>query len=526
VNALDRIIGWVSPALGLQRARARAALSAVNGYEAAKAGRRGNRQARTQSSANAVIGRDGLALRARSRYLARNNPYAARAIDILVANIIGEGIMAQPATGDEAADKRVLDLWRRWVDQADAVGQLDFYGLQAQAVRTWVESGEVLARRRVRRASDGLIVPLQIQVIEPDYLDPSRDTIRPSVGDNVVVQGIELDIRGRRVAYWLYREHPGDITAALRSDSLSAVRVTADQVAHLYRIQRPGQLRGVPWLAPAIVRLDDLDEYHEAALVKAKIEACFGAFVTQQAGVDGTPLGNEVDASTGERIESFEPGMIGYLQPGESVEFANPTGSSAFEPFTLHTLQAIAVATGVTYDQLTGDLRQANYSSLRAGKIEFRRLVRQMQWHAVVPMLCQPVWDWFVASATLSGALPDRPGGYPVRWVPPAHEPIDPYKDVQAEIEAIRSGLSTWKQAVGRQGYDPDEQLREIQATNEALDAAGIVVTADPRRVTATGAAVATMDGQGRAAPAEAPQPAPAIDREKVLRLARSKVSA
>lgn len=518
LNTLDRIIGWLSPAAGLERARARAAISAVNGYEAAKSGRRGGRQARTQTSANAIIGRDGLALRSRARYLVRNNPYAARAVDVLVANIIGEGIVAQPATGDKTLDARVLALWQRWVDEADAVGQLDFYGLQAQAVRTMVESGEVLARRRVRRSSEGLAVPVQVQVIEPDYLDLSRDTIRPSTGDNVVIQGIEIDSRGRRVAYWLYREHPGDITAALRTDSLNAVRVTAEQVAHLYRVQRPGQLRGVPWLAPAIVRLDDLDEYQEAALVKAKIEACFGAFVTQAEAEGGAPLGIPADSDDGQRIESFEPGMIGYLRPGETVEFANPTASAAFEPFTLHTLQAIAVATGVTYDQLTGDLRQANYSSLRAGKIEFRRLVRQMQWHAIVPMLCQPSWDWFIAAATLSGALPDRAGGYPVRWVPPAHEPIDPYKDVQAEIEAIRAGLSTWKQSVGRQGYDPDQQLAEIQATNKAFDDAGIVLTADPRKVTSSGAAVAVD-------PPAADPARSVVDLDEVRRLARERAT-
>jgi lambda family phage portal protein len=481
VNALDRLIGFFAPQAGLARARARLALGVVRSYEAAKAGRRGARRPLSQRSATAEVSAAGAVLRARSRKLVRDNPYAARAVDVLTANIVGEGIVARPVTGDDTLDRRVADLWARFVDQADAAGQLDFYGLQALAVRSAVESGEVLVRRRGRRADEGFAVPVQLQLVEPDYLDVTRDSLRGARQENLVLDGIEFDRRGRRVAYWLYREHPGDEMAALRPSGRDTVRVSADDVAHLYRVQRPGQIRGVPWMAPAMVRLDDLDEYHEAALVRAKVEACLAAFVTQPEAENGPPLGIPADAEAGQRIESFQPGMVGYLRPGESVEFANPTASAAFEPYTLHTLQAIAVAAGVTYDQLTGDLRQANYSSLRAGKVEFRRLVRQAQWQMVVPMVCAPVWRWFLDAAIASGQLPVG-RRIDVEWMPPKFEPIDPLKDFSAELAEIRAGVRTLPQSIRERGYDPAAQLAEIQATNALLDALGLVLTADPRR--------------------------------------------
>jgi capsid protein len=99
---------------------------------------------------------------------------------------------------------------------------------------------------------------------------------------------------------------------------------------------------------------------------------------------------------------------------------------------------AFTVGTGLTYDQVAGDLTQANYSSLRAGRIEFRRLCEQVQYGMLIPMLVWPIADRFHAQGPLLGLWDaEAPSG--VSHVPPAHETIDPLKDTTALIAQVRA---------------------------------------------------------------------------------------
>ena len=155
-------------------------------------------------------------------------------------------------------------------------------------------------------------------------------------------------------------------------------------------------------------------------------------------------------------------------------------------------LHAIAAGVGLTYELLTGDLSQVNYSSIRAGLLEFRRRMEALQWQLLVPGLCRPVWQRFVATSQAIGALPD--GVIDAEWTAPRFEAVDPLKDIQADILAVRAGLMTLKEAIARQGYDPAQVLAEIGETNAALDALGIVLDTDPRKATKTGAAKPLME--------------------------------
>ncbi len=100
----------------------------------------------------------------------------------------------------------------------------------------------------------------------------------------MVRSGIEFDGLGRRVAYHLYRSHPDDGRLAPMSGQggLDTVRVDASEIIHLYRVLRPGQIRGEPWLSRALVKLNELDQYDDAELVRKKTAAMFAGFVTRQ----------------------------------------------------------------------------------------------------------------------------------------------------------------------------------------------------------------------------------------------------
>ena len=365
MSILEKIIASVSPEAGLRRAVAKAKLNLLSGsvrsYDAAKTGSRTDGWTSVSgSSANSEIAPQLPRIRERSRDLVRNNPYAAKAVNVLVNNIVGAGIVPEAKSGTDRQQSATEDAWNDWAEVADADGMLDFYGIQALVMRTVVESGECLVRFRARRLSDGLAVPFQLQVLEPEFIDTGRQGTSSS---GYTIDGIEFDNLGRRTAYWLFNRHPGD-NRAMMVTGITSSRVPAEDVLHIFDKIRPGQDRGVPWFAPTILRMWDLATYDEAELMRKRVEACIAAFVEQEAGGDIRPLGKiangtNTDGTSGTtRRESFEPGMIEYMRPGESVEFNNPQGTGGYAEYMGVQLHAIAAGIGVTYEQMTGDMRQ------------------------------------------------------------------------------------------------------------------------------------------------------------------------
>jgi lambda family phage portal protein len=476
MNLLDKIIRRVRQAAGFGRARRGAA-----GSYAAGRPRPGQKYWRADASGpNAEIQRSLQYLRDRSRQMVRDNPYAARAVAVTVAHQIGAGITARINNADVQAR------WDEWATRCDHEGMTDLYGLMEIAARIVVEGGEALIRLRVVSPAEArrrrLPIPLTLQVMEGDMLPLSTTYLAPPMR---VDQGVEFNADGTRAAYHLRKHHPGEATG-LNGVALNDLeRVPADQIIHLFRALRPGQVRGVPAFAPVLLRMKVLDDYEDATLEKAKAESLLGVFISGPEPIDppDLPGGGKED------VPSFElfPGMVHNLPGGSEPKFLTPGGAGGFEPFALHQLMSIAAGLHVTYDQITGDLRQANYSSLRAGKIEFRRKIEQDQWLMFIPRMCQPIWDAWEGLAELAGHLPEA--GVAVEWQPPRFEMIDPLKEITAAQEAVRSGFETWDQVVSSFGYDPEKQAAEIQRANSRFDARGIVLDIDPRRVAASGSA-------------------------------------
>jgi lambda family phage portal protein len=493
-NILERALRALAPGWALRREMAR---HAIRGFEAAGRGRRMRNWQASATNADAETQFALPTLRNRARDLVRNNPYAARAVDIVVAHQVGYGIEARPNTGSASLDRRVKDLWREWCAMPDVAGRLDFAGVQAMVARSRAESGEVLVRLFNRGQAR---VPLQLQILEADHLDETKTETLANGGR--IIQGVELDATGQRVAYWLFNQHPGDNAAWSRASRISE-RVPASDVLHIYRQLRPGQHRGTPDLVPTVTRLRSLDDYQEAELERARVQACLAAFITSPTLGAGGPLGGRNDAESGERRTTLAPGMMERLLPGEDIEFVSPAGNGAYPDHVRTVLHAVAVGFGVTYHQLTGDLRDANYSSLRAGNIEFRRLTEQAQWLVLVPLLCRPLWAEFIRAAVLSGALRERRDGYAVDWVPPAFEAVDPMKDAQAIGERLRLQLTSPQREIAAQGYDPTEILRENAEWKDQVNAAGLPFPGQPIAPAAPAAAEAPAEPAEGAAPQE-----------------------
>jgi len=445
-------------------------------FEGAAGGRRNDRWRATGADANAENAPALAKLRNRARDQRRNNPFAERAITGIADNTVGAGIVPLPLAKRDRDGLRLMDLWKAWAETTccDADGLEDFYGLQHMIMEAVAESGECLIRRRRRFSSDGLPVPVQLQVLEADFLDENKAAI---IGLNEVIQGVEFDALGRRVAYWLFDRHPGSNAAW---GSLQSTRVPAEDVIHVFLRKRPGQARGYTWLAPVIQRMSSFDEMEDAVMEQAKIAACFAAFVTK-----------DPETHTGVKkgpalIDRMEPGIVQELSMGEAVSFGTPPTFNGYTTYSWQALHAIAVGLGVPYELLTGDLKGVNFSSGRMGWLNFARRVDVWQWRMLIPQLCDQVWRWFMeAQVLLPGGVADDVKAY---WVPPRRDMVDPKSETENVITRVRNGLTTWPDALRELGItDPKRHAEQIKKANEMIDEYGLVLDCDPRRVAAAG---------------------------------------
>lgn len=434
----------------------------VRSLDAAAGGRRWE-GAKTVPNRNAAIFAGGRTTAHRASYQALNNPHVANFVSALVSNLVGTGLTPQSEHPNQAQRQRIEQLWASWSDHADAAGLGDFSGVQELMARAMCEKGESFARLRPRLPADGLPVPLQLEVMDPDQVP--IDLHRDMANDARVRGGVEFDALGRRVAFHVYRQRPGDGPLALET-----ARVPAADMVHLFKPLGPGQVRGLSWLAPVLLGLHELDQFQDAQLVKQKVQAMLAGFIVDP---EGDAAGFDKAKSGG--IEGIleaglEPGTLYNLPGGRDIRFSEPpAGGAEYAAYVKASLRAIAAGLGITYEQLTGDLEGVNYSSIRAGLIEFRRRIAQLQRNVLVFQLCRPVWDRFVRLAILSGALeaPDfaaHPERYRAKWVSPGWDWVDPQKDLQAEILAIDAGIKSRQQVIAERGRDPEQVDAEIAA--------------------------------------------------------------
>jgi lambda family phage portal protein len=436
-------------------------------------------------------------LRDRSRSAVRNNAYGKEAIDKLVSNIVGTGIKPLSKAFDVAFAKQLTDLWERWTDESDADGLLDFYGQQAQVVRTWKEAGEVFVRLRPRLASDGLSVPLQIQVVEPELCPYSQYLTVPTNG-NKVKAGIEFNGIGQRVAYWFFQSRPGDIDDA---DFSQLRRVPADNVIHVYDPLRAGQLRGIPQLTSVLIRLNELEKMDDVTMLRQQLANMFVAFLKRQPGqgdaeaihpLTGAPLSQVGDRPT----LTLEPGIFQELDPGESLEWSEPPSPpDTYPAFMRQQLQAVAAGVGVPYEVLTGDMANVNDRVVRVILHEFRRRVSTWQHNIIAFQFCRRVWKAWMDRVFVSGALPipiaflenSEPWAR-VKWMPQGWPYLHPVQDVEADEKAIRDGFTSRSAVVSERGEDAATIDEENAADNARADAMKLKYDSDGRQAKNTAA--------------------------------------
>lgn len=481
---MDRTVSAFFPSWGARRALARRALGMMQPQATAHRGASTDRLyshfVTSQGSADADNLYELPTLRGRCRDLIRNDGYARSALMTLISHVVGTGFSPLPTfdredanLDEDAADKlrkKMERIWEIWGEHADITGRLDIDGLTRLHARCKFVDGDGMSLIRMKERQR-VRYRLCLQSIESDRLG---DSAIPSLTAKVR-SGIEIGQDGEPVAYYIRKTHPGDVyLSGYSGDPTAYERIPAfsslgwPNVLHYYSVDRPGQTRGVPIFGPVIALFKDLMDYREAEIVAAKAAACYMMVIKKQdpmASASGDATLPGADSATtnndGQRLMGFEPGMVAYLGLNEEMQGFQPNRpSSTFDPFIRSCLRIIAAATGQTYEQVSHDLSQVNYSSIRAGNLEARRFY-SMEQSELMRNFPAPLWRCLMEEAFLIGDLDiadfmiRRDEWVRSKWdVKLGEEWVDPLKEILAIEKAIELNLTTKAAEIAARGGD------------------------------------------------------------------------
>jgi lambda family phage portal protein len=422
-------------------------------------------------------------MRTRSRDLSRNNDYAKKYTEMVKTNVIGpNGIIMQSKAKQQDGRFDTLDnnivetAWKRWGHKSIASinGKLSWVDIQRCVIETVARDGEILIRK-IRGASNPFGYALQL--IEGDHLDEELN--KDLQNGNRLKMGVEIDEWEKPVNYWLLEKHPGEMTATLGGRHYN--RVPAEDLIHLFITNRPGQSRGVPWLASAMTRLHQIGEYEEAEVVAARVSACKMGFFRPDGGGEGY-IGDDVD-SLGNTISEAAPGAFELLPPGMEFSAFDPTHPSGnFAPFIKSTLRGIASGLNVSYNSLASDLEGVNFSSIRSGVLEERQNWRVIQsW--LLEHFHQDIYLEWLRMAFINGQLGNIPQQRfdkfaSPRWQTRGWEWVDPLKDAKANLQELQMGTKSRSDILAEKGKDIEEVFAQLKAESDMAEAVGIDINA------------------------------------------------
>lgn len=507
-DRVNQRVGWYTRALASinpQAAQRRLASRIqfehmARSYAAAKPIQGGKSVNAKGTAANVEIGEDLARVRNIARKLVRDNPHASTAISKSAAHMVGTGIFARAnapkvwrgvmLTPEERAKIQAIanDAFDRFADNCDPMSGGDWYGQQSLVARAFRESGECLLRWKPRGNLPNQIV----EVLEGDYLD-SRVTSGRYTGianlatDHTAVNGVEFDADYVRIAFHMFANHPGDYNAT----GIQSTRVLAKNIDHIYQPLRPGQVRGISAFAPVAMKMGLLGDLSEYGAQAAVMQSLVGMVIKVDDAADpnALPLGAETADDNKQRQTELKPGFVWTGNPGESIEAFTP-GGLGVQIVSQMEFELTAVAAGLDMPRhvITGDVSKANYSSLRASKLDYDAMLMVWQWLVMIPRMMKPAWrrQMQIAALTLPDGVDSRLSEIIAQcgavYTPPLSPNVDPLKDVTAQIAEIRAGLTSYPDALGSRGTTLEDQLAEIERANMAIDAKGLILDTDPRR--------------------------------------------
>lgn len=472
MNALDKVIGYISPKKALQREVTRQKLKMINsGYGEHGASTKKKSLVGWLTRSGSVledIERNIPKLRERSRDLYMGAPFATGALKTIRTNVVGSGLRLnaqidyeylgmtlEEADEWETKAEREFELWADSV-HCDAQRMNNFYELQQLAFTSQLMSGDnfVLLPLIPR---PNLPYDIRIQIIEADRV--CNPDSKVSLNDNKIINGVEIDSKGEVVAYHIAQQHPS--TISLNKNKWIRVRkfgatTGRPNVIHLMESERPEQRRGVPILAPVIESLKQLTRYTEAELMAAVVSGMYTVFIKSENPQNEAPgqfIGGSDQLEDDDDDINYElgNGAIVALGENEDITISNPgRPNTAFDGFVMSICRQVGAALELPYELLIKHF-SASYSASRASLLEAWKMFK-MRRDWLSNDFCQPIYEEWLAEAVAKGRI-NAPGFFtdPVvrkayctaEWIGPSQGQIDPLKEVNAAAKRVEEGFST-----------------------------------------------------------------------------------
>lgn len=433
----------------------------------------------SNTTADVDIKKDLKTMRARSRELMRNDDYAKKFKRMVKTNVVGQnGIRLQNKAKDtngnldKTANDIIEESWKKWSKKGicDVSGKYSLREIQKMVMGTLAEDGEVLIRKIKGYDNE---FGFALQLLEADHLDEQY-----TIPELNIFMGIEFDKWNKPIAYHLHKNHPGKL---INGTDTTRERISANEINHLFLPLRISATRGVPWMHTAMTRMKMVNGYEEAELTASRIAAAKGGFYVSKEGAEEYS-GDSVD-DRGNIVNELEPGQIELLPKG--IEFQNydpqhPT--TAFKDFMKVVLRGISSGIDVSYNTLANDLEGVNFSSLRSGVLDEREVWKDLQTWLGENLLDDIFADW-LDMALLTKAVPLPYFKYDKfnapSWLSRGFAWVDPLKDMQSNILAVKEGLKTHTQIASEMGMDIEELYQQIAKEKELRTKYGITTISE-----------------------------------------------
>mgnify|MGYP004448427315 CR=1 FL=1 len=469
MNIIDNVISVFDPQRAIDRVLAREALRQ---YDAASTDRLNSDWRPAYGTAEQLATGQRDIIRGRARSAEMNCDLAESAVIAVLRNVIGQGIKPQAKVRSGKGklngnlNAKIERAWAKWTEakNADVRGLSNFYELQEMALRRMLYDGEIL----INKTAQGDYLPLSIQLIEAENIGATG----MQNGKNNIINGVEVNEYGKPIAYHVYQSDP------MGMRSFNTLRLTTDQAFLLFKPTRPSQIRGVSHLALVLKRIHDIDEYMDADLIAARVSACFSAFITSAN--SGRQIAMMQRDSKGRPNMVMAPGTVQHLRPGESVSFADPKrNAGTASEYSATQTRRISSGLGMSADIVARNIN-GNFSAARQNLLEDQKTFRQLQ-EFVIAHFCMPIWRAFIDALYLAGELPadyltNKDKYQEVSWLAPGWSWIDPVKEVTANKEAIKSGLTTLEEECEASGRDWEEVLEQRKLEQDRAAELGVLL--------------------------------------------------
>lgn len=470
---LDNVIAAISPEAAFRRESYKQAYDSLrSNYDAGSHGGHNQNWRVSNSSAELTDRYSRDDVRARARDLERNSDVMNSVIGAFKRNIVGGGYHVQVKTGDPELDDKIDKAWRKWCKKqnCDVTGTQSLNQIIRMAVERKKIDGGILF---VKRYTSGGFVPFQLQMIEVDELDTG--TVKPRHNGNKVVGGIEYNSYNKPVGYWI-RQY--DIDGYSQRD---AVYIEAKDVIFYFTKKRPSQLREISDMAHTIPRVRDVNEFITAVSVKQRIEACLAVFIKKAYPVSG--IGRSGNPQNEDRVsydgKLLSPGMIKEMNVGDEAQVINPSGQSAdATSFTKLQQRLVGAGQGISYEATSRDMAESTYSSARQGLIEDDLTYKEDKEQLIE--ILDEIYETFIISAVLCGELSiphfweEKDKYLSHEWIQEPKPWIDPYKESNANMIALKTGQKTYKQIAAENGRDWRDQIDDIAEVLEYGESKGV----------------------------------------------------